>query len=133
MFTSVTKTIQIQCPIEKAFEFLADPANMPQWAIHNLKAIEPATATSWRIDTPRGAGMFVPHFEQAHGIVDHEFIDPKEGSWQVPARVVSLGPETSLYMITLTKPEPMSAEAFEQGMVLMDDELKTLKNILEQR
>ena len=98
----------------------------PQSEIHSTCRLN-----VWTIDTPRGEGKFVPHFEQAHGILDHEFVDPKEGSWQVPARVVALAPNTSFYIITLTKPAPMPIEAFTQGMTLMDDELHTLKSILE--
>lgn len=131
MLTTVTKTVQIRCATEKAFQFLADPSNMPQWAIHNLKSIRPEGGNVWIIETPRGEGKFIPHFDQAYGILDHEFIDPKEGSWGVPARIVSIGPKTSLYIITLTKPEQMPFDAFTHGMNLMDDELQTLKNILE--
>jgi hypothetical protein len=133
MLISETKTVQIECPVESAFAFLADPANMPQWAVHNLKSIHYAGDNRWIIETPRGEGGFVPHFDPAYGILDHEFIDPKEGTWRVPARIVSIGPKSSIYMITLTKPARMPCEAFTHGMQLMDDELRTLKDILEKR
>ena len=133
MLTSVTKTVQIETSVQKAYGFLADPANMVQWAIHNLKSIRPVGENVWSIETPRGEGKFVPHFEQAHGILDHEFLDPKEGSWHVPARIVPIGTDASVYIITLTKPEPMPAEAFTQGIALMDEELLKLKEILENK
>jgi hypothetical protein len=38
---------------------------------------------------------------------------------------------TSVYMITLTKPDAMPMEAFEGGMNLMDDELTALKARIE--
>jgi hypothetical protein len=131
MFLSVTKTVQISCTAAAGFSFLADPANMPKWAIHNLKSIKPGGTGGWEIETPRGPGRFIPHFDAGHGVLDHEFIDPKEGSWAVPARIVAIGPVASVYMITLTKPEGMSAEAFMEGMGLMDDELQKLKDVLE--
>lgn len=64
---------------------------MPQWAIHNVKGIRPLGNNEWEIETPRGAGKLVPHFEQEFGILDHEFIDPKEGAWAVSPRIVPAG------------------------------------------
>ncbi len=131
MLLSVTKTVQISCTANRGFSFLADPTNMPKWAIHNLKSIRPAETGVWDIETPRGPGRFVPHFDAKHGVLDHEFIDPREGSWAVPARIVPIGPSASVYTITLTKPEGMPTNAFMQGMTLMDDELQKLKDVLE--
>ena len=102
--TSVTLTVSISRPATEAFRFLADPATMSQWAIHNVKSIRPLGQNQWEIQTPRRAGRFIPHFEPSFGILDHEFIDPKEGSWQVAARIVSAGSNDSVYMITLVKP-----------------------------
>lgn len=131
MTTSATLTIQISCPVEEAFAFLADPATMPQWAIHNVKSIKPLGDNEWEILTPRGPGRFIPHFDLTQGILDHEFIDPREGRWSVPARVVPAGPDTSVYLITLAKPATMPEEAFKQAMPLVVDELRALKSILE--
>jgi hypothetical protein len=131
MLTCVTKSVQIECSADQAFRFLAEPLNMPQWAIHNLKSIKPAGGGSWTIETPRGEGGFVPHFDGAYGILDHEFIDPKEGKWSVPARIVSIAAGVSVYMITLTKPPQMPEEMFAKAMALMDEELQTLKEVLE--
>jgi hypothetical protein len=131
MSTSVTLSISISCPAGEAFRFLADPANMSRWAIHNVKSIRPLGNNVWEIQTPRGAGSFVPHFQESHGVLDHEFIDPKEGPWNVPARVVPAGPQASVYMITLVKPALMPEEAFTQGLPLVQDELRTLKGVLE--
>jgi len=131
--TSVTLTVSISRPAAEAFRFLADPATMSHWAIHNVKSIRPIGQNQWEIQTPRGAGRFIPHFEPSFGILDHEFIDPKEGSWQVAARIVSAGPNNSVYMITLVKPPSMPTIAFTQGIPLVEDELQTMKTILEQR
>ncbi len=133
MSITVTKTIQISRPACDSFGFIADPATMPQWAIHNVKAIRKLDGGRWEMDTPRGKAILIPRYERASGILDHEFIDASEGVWRVSARIVSTGPSESVYMITLPKPDAMPAEAFEAGMRLMDDELAALKRCIESR
>ena len=85
----------------------------------------------WEIQTPRGVGRFIPYFEETFGILDHELIDPKEGRWEVPARIVPAGSQASVYMITLVKPGGMEEEMFMQGVALVEDELQTFKHVLE--
>jgi hypothetical protein len=131
MPVSVTKYIQIERPVDDAYAFLADPATMPKWAIHNVKSIKLVGDGRWEMDTPRGPGYLVPHYRKPNGILDHDFIDAGEGFWSVTARAVPIADSTSVYMITLTKPDAMPVEAFEGGMKLMDDELKALKACIE--
>ncbi len=131
MSMSVTKTIEIGRSAEESFEFIADPETMPRWAIHNVKAIRRLDGARWEMDTPRGKAILVPRYERGGGILDHEFIDAGEGVWRVSARIVPAGPSESVYMITLPKPDPMPAEAFQAGMRLMDDELAALKRCIE--
>ncbi len=130
---SVTLSVQIGCPAGESYRFVADPATMPQWAIHNVKGIRPLPNNEWEIETPRGAGKLVPHYEQEFRILDHEFIDPKEGSWSVSARIVPAGATDSVYMITLVKPPRMPLEAFRQGVPLVEEELQAMRRILERR
>jgi hypothetical protein len=128
---SVTKYVQIERPAAEAFAFVAEPANMPKWAIHNVRSIRPLGNGRWEMDTPRGKGSLVPHYEKTNCILDHEFIDAGEGRWSVPARVVPAGPAASVYMITLIKPDRLPEDAFTQGMKLMDEELAALKACVE--
>jgi hypothetical protein len=86
----------------------------------------------WLMEGPRGTSKVKMNSDQSKGILDHEFIDPQEGHWKVPARVVP-GSEGAHFMITFTKPDPMPDEAFEAGMKLLDEELLQLKKRLENR
>lgn len=131
MTPSVTKSIQIARPVADAFDFLADPATMPQWAIHNVTGIRPVAEGRWELDTPRGKGGLIPHYDRTTGILDHDFIDAGEGRWSVSARIVPAGASASVYLITLTKPDGMPGELFERGMELMDEELAVLKSCIE--
>ena len=130
---SVTKYVQVERSAAELFAFLADPATMPQWAIHNVKSIHPLGGGRWEMETPRGKGTLVPHYEKTGAILDHEFIDAGEGRWAVPARVVPVGSSSSVYIMTLTKPEGLPEAAFREGMKLMDDELAALKRCVEGR
>lgn len=128
---SVTKYVQIERPVADTFDFLADATTMPKWAIHNVKSIKWAGEGKWEMNTPRGRGFLVPHYQKANGILDHEFIDAGEGRWHVSARIVPAGEKASVYMITLTKPEGLPDEMFWQGMKLMDEEMAALKACVE--
>ncbi len=128
---STTRSVEIAKPASIAYGFLSDPSTMPRWAVHNVKSIQPADGGAWKIETPRGSGRLIPHFDAAHGILDHEFVDPQEGRRQVSARTVPLGATASLYQITLTKPEGMPDDRFWQGILLIDEELQALKSCVE--
>src|SRR6185312_5555746 len=106
---------------------------MPEWAIHNVKAIRDLGNGRWEMDTVRGKGMLIPHYDRETGILDHEFIDANEGRWKVTGRVVPVGPRESVYMMTLPKPDGLTMEMFEAGMRLMDEELAALKTCIESR
>jgi len=127
---STTRSVEIAASAHTAYAFLSDPANMARWAIHNIRSIH-RNEDAWVMETPRGTGRFIPHFNAAHGILDHEFVDPREGCWSVPARVVPLGPAASLYQITLTKPQGMLEEKFWEGIPFVDQELEVLKSCVE--
>jgi hypothetical protein len=131
MPVSVTKYVQIDRPVADAYAFLADPATMPKWAIHNVRSIKLVGNGRWEMDTPRGKGFLIPHYQKPNGILDHDFIDAGEGFWSVTARAVPIANSASVYMITLTKPDAMPMEAFEGGMKLMDEELTALKACVE--
>lgn len=128
--TTVTKMVVIDREPQAVFTFLADGANWPKFAIHNIFSAQPGAADDWTIETPRGTGLLRLKTNAAFGIVDHEFIDPKEGGWDVPARVVPIG-KAAAFIATLTKPEPMTESAFQTGMALFEEELLILKSILE--
>jgi len=127
----VTKTVQILASQGDVFAFVSNVATMPQWAIHNVISVKPRADGSWEMQTPRGQGRLVPHYDERYGILDHEFIDAGEGHWSVPARVVSVGANEAVYIITLAQPPGLPDEAFTQGMLLMDEELRALKECVE--
>jgi len=130
MIATATKSIAIDRAPADVFAFVADGATWPRWAIHNVRAIQPGADGDWLMETPRGPGRLRLKPNAAFGILDHEFIDAQEGRWEVPARIVAAG-GGAVFMLTLVKPPGMTEQGFEAGMLLLDEELATLKQLLE--
>jgi hypothetical protein len=127
---TLTKFVNICCPVDKAFDFLADASHWPQFAIHNIRSIRPAEDGYWLMDTPRGEGKLKIHPNRELGLLDHEFLDAGEGRWIVPARVVGTREGCHL-MMTFSRPDQLPPELFVRGMQLLDEEFAVLKSILE--
>lgn len=130
MSKTITKTINIKASTEKVWNYVNDLSKWPEWAIHNVKTSKQGMDGYWLMEGPRGVSKVKMRGEKSSGLLDHDFIDPREGHWKVPARVVQ-GSEGAHFMITFTKPEQMPDEAFEMGMKLFDEELQALKRNLE--
>jgi hypothetical protein len=43
MTEPVTKTIFVQCPVKKLFDFMVNAENWPRWAVHNVQAVQPGS------------------------------------------------------------------------------------------
>ena len=71
------------------------------------------------------------HDVEEHGILDHDFIDPIEGKWTVPSRLVPTS-TGSVFTMTLEKPVGMPDEAFRRGLEGLDDELAVLAQLCSQ-
>jgi hypothetical protein len=125
----VTRSIALSCSPQAAWKFLADGGQWPRWAVHNVLASTPLGHDRWQIQTPRGPGVLQIRGVYAYGILDHEFIDPKEGKWNVPARVVPIS-TGALFLMTLERPPGMPDEFFRRGLADLDDELTRLAQLL---
>ncbi|MFI9810505.1 SRPBCC family protein [Streptomyces sp. NPDC052301] len=127
---SVTKTVTIDCPYEKVFSFLADPANWPRWAVVNVRSIEPTDDPDWwRMSTPLGPAGLRLRANAEFGILDHDYVD-ETASWRVPARVIPNG-DGAEFMITFHRPPSFTDTFFKEQTDLVDTELAILKKVLE--
>ncbi|MGH7033929.1 MAG: hypothetical protein ACREFL_09395 [Stellaceae bacterium] len=127
---SVTKTVRLDCDLEKAPAFLADPGNWPRWAVVNVKSTSRSGDPPWwDMVTPHGTVKLRLRADRHHGILDHDFVDA-QASLSVPARLVRNG-EGAEFMITFFQPPGFSDDFFDRQIALVDRELTTLKAILE--
>jgi hypothetical protein len=84
---------------------------------------------SWSFSTPRGNANLKFKQNKTFGILDHLYSDD-EASWEVPMRVVSSG-DASEVIITITKPEIITDERFDERMKEIELLFKNLKEIIE--
>ena len=130
MASTITKTVNIQTSPERVWEFINDLSNWPRWAIHNVFSATPGPDGYWLMEGPRGTQHVKMRSNKAFGILDQDFNDPVEGHWMVPCRVVA-GNEGAHFMMSFTKPAEMPDEPFYQAVELIEQEMATLKQILE--
>jgi Polyketide cyclase / dehydrase and lipid transport len=126
---SITKSVSIDAPPARVFEFLANAANWPKWAIVNVKSVKPAEGEWWDMETPAGRAKLRIRPNAGLGTLDHDFNAP-DASWTVPARVVPNG-SGSEFMITFFQPPSFTKEFFEEQAAQVDKELAQLKNLME--
>ena len=126
---SAIKSVDIQAAPEKAFAFLCDPLNWPQYAIVNLRTVNPGQNGWCKAVTKFGEGEIRVDPVKEFGILDHQWRDP-QASWKVHSRVVPNG-DGSTVMMTLFQPLVMTDQQFDQAMKGMDTEMAKLKEILE--
>ena len=84
---------------------------------------------SWSFSTPRGNANLKFKHNKTFGILDHLYTDD-EASWEVPMRVVSNGDESEV-IITITKPNVLTDDQFDERMKEMGGIFKNLKEIIE--
>ncbi|MGA7840680.1 MAG: hypothetical protein WBS17_10410 [Candidatus Acidiferrales bacterium] len=127
---SAIKSVDIQATPEKAYLFLANPINWPQYAVVNLRTVSPGQDGWFHAVTKFGEGALKVNAVEELGVFDHIWKDP-QATWQVYSRVVPNG-EGATVMMTLFQPAVMSDQQFDEAMKEMEIEMKKLKEILEQ-
>ena len=124
--------IEIGAPRARVFEFIRNPANLPQWAqafrsVHDGKA---------RLETPRGAvdlRLDVLADENC-GTVDWQMEFPDGSVGIAQSRVTETTRSTCIYSFVLHAP-PVPLEQVEGALdaqrVTLQSELATLKQLME--
>src|SRR5271154_5364513 len=126
---SITKAVDLRVAPEKAYAYLHDLMNWPQWAIVNMKQVKPGKDGWHETVTRYGKGQLKMIGNASLGILDHLWKD-EQASWTVPARVVPNGGGSTFFM-TFFQPPALDDAAFDAAAKEVDVELKQLKNILE--
>jgi len=124
--------IEIMAPCQRVFEFVKQPANLPQWA-HAFVSADDDRA---RFETPRGAvdiGLRVSA-DTATGVVDWRLAFPDGAVGIAQSRVTETIRGTCIYSFVLHAP-PVGLEevegALETQRGILQSELATLKSLME--
>lgn len=126
---SAIKSVDINAPVERVFDFLANPMNWPQYAVVNMRSVKPGVNGWFDTVTKFGEGKIKVYPIKELGIFDHTWKDP-QASWTVPARVVP-NQGGSTVMMTIYQPNVMTDQQFDDAMVEMDKEMDSLKELME--
>ena len=133
MTTHATHTISvsIDCPPERVYAFVADPANLPRWATAFVLSAKPS-ASGWVVDTPGGCVGLRFVEANALGVLDH-YVSPAPGVEILnPMRVVPNGTGSEV-LFTLFQLPGTPDERFEEDAAMVERDLATLKQVLERR
>lgn len=124
--------IEIMAPCRTVFEFVRQPANLPQWA-HAFVSADDDRA---RLETPRGAvdiGLRVSA-DAATGVVDWRLAFPDGAVGIAQSRVTETIRGTCIYSFVLHAPTVALQEvegALETQRSILESELATLKLLME--
>jgi hypothetical protein len=129
---SNTQTVTIAAPPYKVFEFVADGANLPRWAIGFAASVHPADSSGgWVVTTGHGDDVPVKiRSDRDAGTVDFHMTPAPEASTCAYSRVVPNGTGAD-YLFTQLQPPGMTDQVFDALVDAVRHELTTLKALLE--
>lgn len=124
-----TQTISIDTAPNRLVDFLADPNNLPRWAVGFARSVRQDDGR-WLVQT--GAGEMPVRIEAnaATGIVDF-WMSPAPGlDVAARSRVVPRGGQSE-YIFTQFQGPDMSDDAFARSVAALKQELTVLKALME--
>lgn len=126
---SNTQAASIDATPEKVFRFLADPKNLPRWAVGFAKSIRQQNGR-WLVTTGTGDVGLRVVADQRTGVIDF-WMSPTPGVEVLAAsRVIPRGALCE-YTFTQFHAPGMSDEAFNLSVQAITHELRMLKALLE--
>lgn len=83
----------------------------------------------WNFTGERGPAKLKFQENRQTGTLNHVFVD-QEAKWDIPMRVICSG-DTSEITVTITKPENLSDEDFNERMKEAEEMMNTMKQLIE--
>lgn len=121
-----THSITLDVPYERAFAYLSDWRTQPEWAINFVKGVRQVN-DQILLTTPFGEVPVTWQANRELGTIDLRFADGN----LIPTRLTEMRDGTLLYTLTFGLPAETPAAAFQAGQRGMEEELQTLKRLLE--
>ena len=120
-----THSVTLTAPYQTAYDYLSDWRNMPNWAINFVKGIRQEN-DQILLTAPTGDVPIQWCVNRELGTIDMLF----PGDSVLPTRLTAIG-DSLLYTFTFSVPSDMPDEVFRHSQEGMEEELQTLKRILE--
>lgn len=123
-------TISIARPPDAVYTFASNPVNLPQWAAGLARSEVKKDGDAWVAEAPFGRVRIRFAEQNAFGVMDHD-VELESGEViHNPMRVVPNG-EGSEFIFTLFRRPGMSEAQFAEDKHAVENDLKTLKTLLE--
>ncbi len=123
----ITLSISFSGDYDKCFEYLSNPLNQKEWAIHFVLDVE-AINEGYIATLPFGTLPMRIDADHQSGLLDIYIGDGKP----TRTRLIGIEPGFCVYNFTLVQPKEMPKEVWEsQGLPNMKEELNLLKSKLE--
>lgn len=129
LLPSTTLSVAIDRPVQAVYAFAANPRNLPLWAPGFALAVAPS-GDSWQVTTAGGPVSLRFAEPNAFGVLDHDVRLPTGQLFHNPMRVIPNG-AGSLVLFTLFQAPGVSDEAFAADVRLVEQDLHSLKGLLE--
>jgi hypothetical protein len=132
MKTFDVQSIEINAPLERAFDYVVNVRNLPAWT----QAFKSARDGKAEMQSEKGAVEvdLLVTASREYGIIDWAITFPDSSVAKAYSRLVGNGPVSCVYSFVLTAP-PMPLEqlegAIEQQSRILQEELEHLREILE--
>ncbi len=126
---SDTKSISIQAAPEKVVKFLADPQNLPRWAVGFARSVRKENAR-WLVTTGGGEMGVRIEADPRSGVVDF-FMSPAPGVEGLAGSRVLPNGSGSEYVFTQFQGPGMPEDVFAKNVQALAHELTVLKALLE--
>jgi hypothetical protein len=124
-----TKTISIDAPPAKVFDFLKEPENLPRWAVGFAKSVR-KDGEKWYVTTGQGEIAVAIDADKRTGVVDFRMRPVPEVEVVAASRVIARG-NGSEYTFTQFQVPGMPDEVFAQSIKALEHELAVLKAMVE--
>jgi hypothetical protein len=132
LLKSTSLTVSINRDPRTVYEFVSNLENLPKWASKAFQSIKQDKG-EWIAETPQGSAKVDLAQRNDFGVLDHYVSLSTLGvEVYVPMRVVKNGINGSEVIFTLFYTSHMSEEKFAQDLKMIEQDLKNLKNIIEE-
>jgi hypothetical protein len=128
---SDTQTIRLTADADAAFEFVADPANLPKWAVGFCRSIR-REDQHWVVETGAGECPMIVEVDPRRRTIDFHMSPAPQVTASAYSRVIDCG-QGCEYVFTQFSVPGMPDAAFEANIEALKEELTVLRAVLNAR
>jgi hypothetical protein len=126
-----TQAVTLDAPATTVFDFLADPENLPRWAVGFAHAVR-RDGDAWQVRTAQGEVGLRLAADAARGTIDFHMAAGPGAEAVAYSRVIP-APEGAVYVFTQLQETGMSDAAFDGQVRALREELVVLQAIMRAR